>query len=153
MPLNDRITSVEKLRAWTDKIPFHYEYTAGVAGEKFLRGLQEGRILASECGKCGKLFMPPKMYCVDCYVETRRFREVGPGGEVLALAKSSVGFDGRRLARPKTFVFVGFKGVTGGLIHTASGEGLEIGSKVAPRFRPRPKREGSVLDIECFVKS
>jgi len=150
--LVERITSVERLKSWTDQIPLHYEYTAGVAGEKFLRGMLEGKILASECAKCGKKYIPPKAYCVDCYVEINRFKQVGPEGEVAAIALSKVGFEGERLSRPKTFVFVIFMGVTGGLIHLAGCTGLEIGSKVTPKFKARAKRRGSVLDIEGFVK-
>lgn len=153
MPLRERITSVEGLKSWKDQIPFHYEYTAGVAGEKFLRGLQEGRIVASECSRCGKTYVPPKAYCVDCYLETDRYRQAGPEGVVLALAESKVSFDGKRLAKPKTFLFVGFKGVTGGLIHTASGHGLEIGSKVVPVFKAKRKRKGTLLDIDGFAKA
>ena len=153
MPLKDRVTSVEGLRSWNDQIPFHYEYTAGLAGERFLRGLREGTILAAECSKCGKKFLPPKAYCVDCYVEISRFKEVGPEGVVAAITHSSVGFGGERLEKPKTFLFVGFKGVTGGLIHTASTPGLEIGTRVLPVFRPKAKRKGTMLDIDGFAKA
>ena len=96
MPLKERVTNVERLRTWRDQIPFHYEYTAGLAGERFLRGLQEGKILAAECSKCGKRYVPPKAYCVDCYLEISNFTEVGPQGVVTAVAQSSVNFDGER---------------------------------------------------------
>jgi len=153
MPLRERVTNVEGLRSWKDQIPFHYEYTAGVAGEKFLRGLQEGRIIASECSRCGKTYVPPKAYCVDCYLETDRYKQVGPEGVVMALAESNVSFDGKHHTKPKTFLFVRFKGVTGGLIHTASGEGLEIGTRVVPVFKAKAKRKGTLLDIVGFVKA
>jgi uncharacterized OB-fold protein len=153
MSLKERITSVEKLRSWTDQIPFHYQYTAGVAGEKFLRGLREGRILASECTNCGKKYIPPKVYCIECYREIKRFRQVGPEGVVAALTESRIDFEGNRLAKPKTFAFIVFKGVTGGLIHFATGTGLEIGSEVVPKFRAPAKCHGTILDIEGFVKA
>lgn len=153
MPLKERVTSVERLRSWKDKIPFHYEYTAGLAGERFLRGLQEGKILAAECPKCRKRYVPPKVYCVDCFLEINRYKEVGPEGVVAAIARSSVGFNGERLARPKTFVFIGFEGVTGGFIHTAPGPGIRIGTKVVPVYKPKEKRRGTLLDIEGFAKA
>lgn len=151
-PLQERITTVERLKSWTDRIPFQYEYTAGLAGEKFLRGLRKGRILSSECAKCGKRYIPPKTYCIDCYVEIKRFKQVGPVGKVAALAMSSVGFEGERLSEPKTFAFIVFKGVTGGLIHYADGPRLEIGSEVRPKFKTPSKRQGTMLDIERFVR-
>ncbi|HME19302.1 MAG TPA: Zn-ribbon domain-containing OB-fold protein [Nitrososphaerales archaeon] len=151
MSLGERITSVDKLRSWTDQIPLHYEYTAGVAGEKFLRGLQDGRIIASKCKKCGKSYLPPKAYCVDCFAPIETFRQVGPEGNVAAITESYVGFDGRRLKNPRAFVFVTFKGVTGGLVQIAGGRGVEVGGTVVPKFKPASKRTGSLLDFE-FVR-
>jgi len=148
MSLGERITSVDRLRSWTDEIPFHYEYTAGLAGERFLRGLQEGRIMASKCKKCGKSYLPPKAYCVECFAPIESYRAVGPEGKVAAVTESHVGFDGRRLKAPRTFVFVEFRGVTGGLVQVATGRRLEIGDRVAPRFKPASKRKGSLLDFE-----
>ncbi len=151
MPLGERVTSVDRLRAWTDQIPFHYEYTAGVAGERFLRGLQGGKLLAGVCPKCGKSYLPPKMYCVDCFVEVKKFREVAGAGTVSAVTVSQFGMGGERLRAPRTFVFVTFAGVTGGLVQAASGNGLKVGSRVVPKFVPASKRTGSMLDFE-FAK-
>jgi uncharacterized OB-fold protein len=146
--LGERITSVDQLRAWTDQIPFHYEYTAGVAGEKFLRGLKDGRILASECPKCRRRYLPPKMYCVDCFVRLDRYREVGSRGTVVALTESHVDFSGKRLKSPRTFAYVTYSGVTGGLVQRVEGKGLKQGDKVVPRFKQASKRSGSMLDFE-----
>lgn len=149
MPLKERITTVDKLRSWEGEIPLHYVYTAGVAGEKFLRGLQEGKLLAANCEKCGSMYLPPKMYCVQCFAEISKFVEVGPLGIVRALAESHIDFQGNKLAKPVTFAFVEFKGVTGGLMHHAR-EGLKVGAKVSTRFRPKAERKGTILDIEGF---
>jgi uncharacterized OB-fold protein len=151
LSLGERITSVDKLRSWTDQIPFHYEYTAGVAGEIFLRGLKEGKILASECPRCRRSYLPPKMYCVDCFVPLEKYKEVGPEGTVTALTESYVDFDGKRLRTPRTFAYVTYRGVTGGLVQRAEGKGLKEGSRVAARFKPSSKRSGSMLDFE-FVR-
>ncbi len=153
MPLTERITRVDELRSWKDQIPFLYEYTAGVAGEAFLRGLQEGKILAGECAKCGTTYAPPKIYCVKDFSEVRRFKEVKSPGRVSALAESHVSFDGKRTKEGKTFVFVTFEGATGGIVHLGLGGGLKIGSSVVPAFRPARSRKGSILDIEGFRKA
>ena len=151
MPLNERITSADEFRSWTDKIPLRYEYTAGVAGERFLQGLKKGEILAGQCGKCGKKYLPPKMYCVDCFAPIVKFGAVGLRGSVAALTESWVDFQGKRRSSPTMIAFVAFTGVTGGIIHSAEGEHLRIGSAVEARFIPEPARKGSLLDIEKFV--
>jgi uncharacterized OB-fold protein len=150
MPINDRVSDVGKLRGWKDSLPLHYEYTAGVAGEHFLRGLQQGKILAAQCKECGKMYIPPKIYCVDCFVAIDEYREVGSKGRVSGLTKSYEDFQGRKTATSRVFVFVTFKGVTGGLIHYG-GEGLKVGSEVTAQFRPAGERKGTLLDIEMFA--
>ncbi len=149
--LKERITNVEEMKSWKDQIPFHYEYTAGVAGERFLRGLQHGKIVVTKCRSCGKSYLPPKVYCVDCYLEIKDFKQVGPVGTISAIAESHVDFYGRPMTKPRTFAFVTFGGVTGGLIHYARGKNLRIGSPVAPKFKPASKRSGTLLDIVEFV--
>ncbi len=151
MPINERISDVGKLRGWKDSLPLHYEYTAGVAGERFLRGLQQGKILAARCKECGKMYVPPKAYCVDCYVAINEYREVGPRGRIGGVTTSHEDFQGRKTTTSRTFAFVTFKGVTGGLIHYAGGEGLKVGSEVTARFRPAGERKGTLLDIEMFA--
>lgn len=147
MSLSERITSVEQIRAWRDQIPLHYEYTAGVAGEKFLRGLQRGKILAARCDRCGRRYLPPKAYCVECFVPIRSYRQISAKGTVSGLAESHVAFDGSRLRSPENFVFVTFPGVTGGIVQKASGRGLRIGSRVKPRFKAESRRTGSLADF------
>jgi uncharacterized OB-fold protein len=139
------------LRAWTDKIPFRYEYTAGVAGQRFLEGLRRGELLAGECERCGKRYLPPKMYCVDCFGPITKFGAVGPRGKVAALTESWVDFQGRRRSSPVMMAFVNFTGVIGGIIHTVEGSALRIGSNVEAKFVPEHARKGSLLDIENFV--
>lgn len=151
MPISERITNTEELRSWTDSIPFRYEYTAGVAGERFLRGLKEGKILAGRCAKCGRKYVPPKSYCVECFAPIRDFETVESRGRVAALAESWVDFQGKRMKSPSLFAFVVFRGAAGGLIQKAEGEGLRIGSTVEPRFVAESERRGSLSDIERFV--
>lgn len=151
MPLKERITNVDELRSWKDEIPLHYEYTAGVAGERFLRGLEQGKILAAVCPKCGKAYLPPKTYCVDCYVAISEFRDVSLKARVAALASSEFDLEGKKLPTPRTFAFVTFQGVSGGLVHYVAGEGIRLGTPVTAKFRPSSERKGTLLDIEGFV--
>jgi uncharacterized OB-fold protein len=151
MPLKERITSTESLRHWSDVIPLHYEYTAGVAGEKFLRGLIEGKILSSVCTSCDVAYLPPKMYCTNCFRELDQYEDVGSQGKIVALTETFVEFDGSRSKEPRLVGFIEFKGARGGLIQLVEGKGARIGAAVSARFLPRRKRTGALTDIESFV--
>lgn len=144
MAENEKLGSVSEVTQWSDSIPFRYEYTAGVAGEKFLRGLLAGKILGGYCPNCGETSLPARIYCVRCYGPITKFVKVGPTGRVRAISREK-GPEG-----PRTWVYVTFDGVRGGLIHRLIGKG-RAGSRVAPRFRARAERTGSILDIEGFV--
>ncbi len=141
--------------AWKDGIPLRYEYTAGVAGEAFLRGLKEGRLVSSKCVKCGEVRLPPRAYCVECGARTRVDVEVLHSGRIAALSTVCLGtVDGRHAAgAPTTFGYVTFAGVSGGIVHRVVHAGRKppkVGDSVAPLFAPMEDRRGSILDIEGF---
>ncbi len=153
MPLKERISSIESLRHWTDAIPLHYEYTAGVAGEKFLRGLIEGKILSSLCTNCDIAYLPPKMYCTNCYGGLTQYKNVGTQGRIAALTETHVDFDGSRLKQSRLVGFIEFEGAKGGLIHEVEGKRARIGARVSARFLPEGRRTGAMTDIESFIVS
>lgn len=134
-----------RIVAWKDGIPLRYEYTAGVAGEAFLRGLRDGRIVASKCATCGEVRLPPRTYCLRCYGRTRLDIELLHFGRIASL--STV-----RRSRT-TFGFVTHAGVSGGLVHRILQGGRskpKVGEPVRPLFAPAEKRKGSILDLEGF---
>ena len=151
MTIKERLGSLDEERRWEDSIPFHYEYTAGVAGERFLRGLIEGRILGSHCERCKITYLPPKMYCTNCFNEITEYRDLGLRGRVDALSEVFVDFDGRRVQKPYIIGFVTFKGAKGGIIQRVTGHGAKIGSRVVVNFKPRARRIGALSDVVSFV--
>jgi uncharacterized protein len=144
-----------RILGWKDEIPLRYEYTAGVAGEAFLRGLKEGRILASGCHTCGEVRLPPRAYCLECYGRTHVDVEIYHLGRIAAISTPRRGGGGVRRAAPSaTFGFVTFEGVRGGLLHMilrGDGRAPRIGDAVRPRFLPPDERKGSILDLQGFM--
>jgi hypothetical protein len=147
VPITERLDDVMQVRQWVDVIPFHYEYTAGVAGEKFLRALMEGKILAGYCPNCQQAALPARMYCVDCYSPTTKLVRVGPIGVVKAVTRS-VGASGETIA----FAFIEFPGVKGGILHMLIGN-ARAGSKVRAKFRPKRERTGAISDLLGFERT
>ncbi len=140
-----------RIMAWKDSIPLHYEYTAGTAGEAFLRGLRDGRIIASKCTTCGELRVPPRAYCLECGARTRTDVELLHSGMIVAISRVSPGAHGA--TPPSTFGFVVFQGVAGGLLHKILHEGRRaphVGEAVMPSFVPVGQRKGSILDLAGF---
>ncbi len=144
-----------RILAWEDGIPLHYEYTAGVAGEAFLRALKQGRIIASKCTRCGEVRVPPRTYCLECQERTRIDIELFQSGRIAALSTAHLGKGGTKTPAPlrATFGYVTFEGVAGGMVHRILSEGrreARVGDPVAPFFAPVEQRRGSILDLKGF---
>lgn len=139
----DEIRNVGQAKTWVDHLPLNYKYSAGVAGQRFAEGLKQGKILGSKCSKCGQTFLPPSIYCPECYVYTSEYVEVGPQGELYSFAERN----------NRVVGLIRFSGVRGGLIHyvkkPAAGK-LRVGLKVRASFRPADQRVGDLADIEFF---
>ena len=53
-----------------DEIKLHYKYTMGGQSRFFLELKNNKKIFGTKCKKCGKIWMPPRVNCSDCYEDT-----------------------------------------------------------------------------------
>jgi uncharacterized protein len=51
-------------------ITLHYSYTPGVAASRFLRSLEQGKLVGQRCPNCHKVYVPPRGACSMCGVAT-----------------------------------------------------------------------------------
>ncbi|AHC52256.1 DNA-binding protein [Sulfolobus acidocaldarius SUSAZ] len=93
-----------------------YEYTVGPAGERFFQGLKENKIIGSKCKKCGKVYLPPRIYCEDCFTKIEEYVELKLDDAYLdSFTTIYQDDDGQKLAEPVHIGLLRFKGVNGGL--------------------------------------
>jgi hypothetical protein len=81
-------------------IRVEYEYTAGLAQSRFLRGIAEGRILGQRCPKCHKVYVPPRGSCPTDGVATTDEVELSPTGTVTTYCVVNVPFQGQSIEIP-----------------------------------------------------
>lgn len=106
---------------------FGYVYTAGKNGEEFLKALKDKKILGGRCEKCGKVSVPPKMFC-DCF-GLQKLEEIKGKPIIDSFTVIYYDNDGKKLETPITLGFISFEGVEGGIL--AYVEGVpEIGKEV-----------------------
>ena len=53
-----------------DIIKINYKYTMGGQSKFFIELMKNKKILGAKCKKCGKVWMPPRINCSDCYEDT-----------------------------------------------------------------------------------
>jgi len=148
----EKISDNAVLKTWRDHIPLDWKYTAGVAGERFLQLLKQGTIQASVCRSCGKSYLPPKIFCKDCFVQVTEWKEVhADSGSIYSFTRVR-SVDGNE--SPQLLALIKFEGIEGGLIgkFKPGREEPRIGMKVKPVFKKKNQRKGDLSDIEYFEK-
>lgn len=142
-----------------------YEFSTGQAHSRFLEGLREGKVLGRVCRKCGRVYVPPRMYCEYCFRHTDEWVEVKDEGWVETAVASHIGTFRERLEKPEIIAVVrldtpGYARDSyeyAGLFHricNASEDDVKtgriIGRRVRARWKPKEERTGSITDIDCF---
>ncbi|MBL7208985.1 MAG: Zn-ribbon domain-containing OB-fold protein [Dehalococcoidia bacterium] len=136
-------------------IEIGYEWSAGIAGSRFFQELRDNkRIMGTKCSKCGRVLVPPRIFCEECFVDADEWVEVSSKGELITFAETYLSTDGSLLQEPWIVGIVKLDGADGGLIHyigEAKPEDLRIGMRMEAVFNER--RNGNILDIKYFKPS
>jgi hypothetical protein len=132
--------------------PVQFRYTAGLAGEKFLREIKENaRLIASRCTKCSLNYLPPRIYCERCMSKLQEYVPIENVGVVATFTNCRQDAEGNDLPEPVTVALVRFPSAHGGVVHKVKGS-VAVGDTVRAVFKPKSNRTGSILDIEHFEK-
>ena len=121
----EQISQIENIRYVYGDVPITFQYTQGIAGERFLRELMENRrFLGTRCAQCGYTYLPPRLYCERCFVSLEdAWVEVGPRGTVEAITVAHLDLDDEPLAEPQTMALIRLDGADGLLVHRIGGAG------------------------------
>ena len=86
----------------TLETPIHidYQFTAGQAQSRFLKGISEGKFLGQRCPKCQKVYVPPRGSCPTDGVATTDEVELGNTGTVTTYCVVNVPFQGQSIEIP-----------------------------------------------------
>src|SRR3989442_1307201 len=97
-----RPTDAWRFRHWEGNVEADYIYTSGVAGERFFVALRdEGRILASRCTSCDLNYLPPRMFCEDCFAELTEYLDVPKMGQLAAVTVAYEDRTGPKRSHPQ----------------------------------------------------
>jgi len=151
MALKERLSLPGEAKTWPGELPVQSLYTAGAAGDRFLKTLKaKGRFLGAACKTCNEVYVPPKLYCEKCMSELTEWSEVGPNGAVESWTELHVGLDGKPLAEPQFVGLIRLDGATTSIVHRLANKPCCIGMQVTAVLKPAAKREGAITDIIHF---
>ncbi|MGC8948394.1 MAG: Zn-ribbon domain-containing OB-fold protein [Thermoprotei archaeon] len=140
-----------------DKPSAKYSWSAGIAMSRFLLELKEGRIIGRKCNKCGRILIPPRMYCEACFRPTDEWIYVRDIGRITTAVVSYISADRARLEKPEIVGVIEFEDAPGsGIFHKLNIKPEDVinrkafGMKVKAAWKPKEQRIGSITDIEYF---
>ena len=67
-----------------------FNWSVGNWMEQFFDGMKEGKILASRCPACGRVYLPPRMICERCFVKAEEWVELPETGTVETFTEAYV---------------------------------------------------------------
>ena len=151
-PLDEKTLKRGKTFSVTYKQRLRYSWDTGQAISRYLAELKEGRLIARSCRKCGRVMIPPRMFCERCFRPTDEWVYVKDTGKIFTFSLCYVSWDVRRLKQPEIPAVIEIDGASPGMgiLHVvkkiAPGK-VRIGMAVRAVWKAKAKRIGSVTDI------
>jgi len=143
--------SEEKFQAHEirDKIVINYKYSMGGQSKFFLELKNNKKILGTKCKKCGKVWMPPRVNCSDCYEDTD-WIEVQPSGKILTSTIAWYTTSAFIKNVPYGMAFIKLDGASTGMLQGVFSENL-VPSKIKRGKRVKAvfnkNRQGKMTDF------
>ncbi|UCG37122.1 MAG: Zn-ribbon domain-containing OB-fold protein [Candidatus Bathyarchaeota archaeon] len=133
-----------------------YLWAAGVAMSRFLEGLKDGKIIGSHCTKCGRIMVPPRAFCEECFKPVDGYTAVKDTGAINTYSVSYVAGDASRIKEPILVAVIDLDGASKGMgILHLLGEiddwkTIKFGMRVKAVWKPAEERTGTITDIKYF---
>jgi uncharacterized OB-fold protein len=140
----------------TTPVHLHYQHTASLEESRYLRGLEQGRLLGQRCPECGKVYIPPRGACPTDGVPTEEEVELPDTGTVTTFCIVNVPFLGQRITPPYVSAYVLLDGADIPLMHLVLGcaaDEVRMGMRVKAQWRPREEWGSTLSNIDHFRPS
>ena len=134
-------------------VRLHYQHSASAEESRYLRALQEGRIIGQRCPACGKVYVPPRGACPVDGVPTTTDVELPDTGIVTTFCVVNVPFHGQRVPSPYVAAQVLLDGADIAFQHLILGcepDEVRMGMRVEAVWKPREEWGTTSENINHF---
>jgi uncharacterized OB-fold protein len=136
-----------------------YRFAVGPVFHRFYQGLMEGKILGNRCPQCGKVLVPARTFCPECYVDMDEWIELAQEGEVVTWSLACSAFYGMPMDPPFVIALIRLDGADCNLLHILGGFDCSdvpaVRKKIKPGTRVRAvwssEKQGHMMDIQHFT--
>lgn len=138
---------------WRPKI--RYAWSVGIAMSRFLEELKNGKIIATKCDKCGRVMVPPRMFCEQCFKPIDGWTYVKDTGTINTYSVSYIAGDASRIKEPILVAIIELDGASKGMgilhkLGEIDWKEIKFGMKVKAVWKPPEERIGAITDIKYF---
>lgn len=156
--LTDEDIRSGKIHIIEDSLDCAYAWDTGVAVNRYLSELKDGRIIAKECKQCNRIMLPPRLFCELCFKPSNDWVYVQDTGVVNTYSICHVHWDASRIGpdeKPYLPAVIEIDGASAGmgimhLLGEVKPEDVKIGMRVKAVWKPAEERTGSITDIKYF---
>lgn len=149
-------SQLEELLRVPVHMKLHYHFPAGAHYTRFFREMKEsGKIMGVKCTECGRVLVPPRPVCGECFTKTGDWVPVGPKGTVKAYTSIYIKFIDGSTGKPRPIPYGsgliqldGAFSTINHILEEGDPEKLYIGMRVEAVLKER--REGNIGDILYF---
>ena len=134
-------------------IELRYRFTAGKAQSRFLRGVEQGKLLGQRCPQCKKVYVSSRGACAACGVPTEGDVEISDKGTVTTFCVVNVPFYDQKMEIPYVSATILLDGADIGLMHLIQecpAEDVRMGMRVEAVWKPPEERTPSLESISHF---
>ena len=141
-----------------DSLDCSFAWDTGVAINRYLAELKQGKIIATRCRKCKRIMLPPRLFCELCFVTVNDWVYVQDSGIINTFSICHVHWDASRVKedeKPHLPAVIEIDGASPGMgimhiLGEVEPEKIKIGMKVKAVWKPEGERTGSITDIKYF---
>ncbi|MCU1351081.1 MAG: hypothetical protein JWM05_290 [Acidimicrobiales bacterium] len=147
------LQGVEAVRSVRTPAQLDYQFTAGAATSRFLRGIEQKKILGERCPVCGKVYVPPRGACPRDGVPTAEQVELPHVGTVTSFCVVNVAFYGSVMELPYTSANILLDGSHLSLMHLIQeipAAEVRIGMRVEAVWVPDDELKPTLESIKWF---
>jgi uncharacterized protein len=134
-------------------VRLHYRHSVSAEESRYLRALQEGRVVGQRCPACGKVYVPPRGACPVDGVPTTIDVELPDVGTVTTFCVVNVPFQGQRVPSPYVAASVLLDGADIAFQHLILGcdpAEVRMGMRVRAVWKPREQWGTTSENIDHF---
>jgi len=147
------LRDVEPVRSVRTPAQLDYQFSAGRATSRFLRGIEQRKILGERCPVCGKVYVPPRGACPRDGVPTAEQVELAHVGTVTSFCVVNVQFYGSVMEIPYVSALILLDGADLSIMHLIQevpADEVHIGMRVEAVWRDDADIEPTLESIKWF---